>query len=139
LRFAIFYSKIIRFKTFLFKKAGKSTQSLIRRRGRAKNCSASAKEVGGLGCQPSGLLPNYIFSPADVAPDVHPKSDEKIDDERRTHADERGVNEVFAHFARRDVHFVAEVLANAECVPFDQIFQPVLEHGREILIMQGQK
>ena len=71
---------------------------------------------------------DFIMSFANVPFYIHPKGNEEIDNKRRAHAYKRGVNKVLAHFRRRQMHAFAEMLTYAECVPFNQVFEPVLQH-----------
>ncbi len=68
------------------------------------------------------------MSSSDVTFYVHPKGHKQVDNQRRSHADEGGINEVFPHFGWRQMHAFAEMLTNAKGVSFNQIFEPVLQH-----------
>lgn len=76
----------------------------------------------------SFLIPDHIFSPTNIEADIYPEGDKQIHNEWRAHSDKGGVNKIFAHNSRRQVHFFTQVLANAEGMPFYQIFEPVLQH-----------
>ena len=74
------------------------------------------------------LFPDGTPAATDVMPDVHPKSHDQINNQRGAHPDERGIDEIFADYRRRDVHFFAQVLTDPEGMSLNQIFKPVMKH-----------
>jgi hypothetical protein len=59
----------------------------------------------------------------DVSFNVHPKSDEKIDDDWRTHGKKRDVDEIFPDGRSSDAHSFTNGIANTEYMPFNKMFE----------------
>lgn len=59
----------------------------------------------------------------DVSFNVHPKSDKKINDHRRSHGEERDIDEVFADGRGSDTHFFAYSAAHPKYMPFYKMFK----------------
>ena len=74
------------------------------------------------------LIPEDIFTAADIAAQIDPKSHYQVDNEWRTNCDKGSINKIFAHFRSRKMHLFAKVLANSECVALNEIFKPILKH-----------
>ena len=74
-------------------------------------------------------FPQNAAAAADIAAHVYTKGNHKGQDQRRAHGDKSRVNEVLAYICGRYVHFFTQILAYAKCVPFYQIFKPILKHG----------
>ena len=57
--------------------------------------------------------------------DIHPESNEKVDDHRRTQRHEGHIDEVFTDGGRGNTHPLAYGRTHAEYVPLDKVFEPV--------------
>jgi len=61
----------------------------------------------------------------DISLDIHPESNEKINDHRRPHRQEGDVNKIFTDSTGGDAHFFANGGANTEYMPFYKLFEAV--------------
>lgn len=52
-----------------------------------------------------GSSPKCISMPLDIATDIDPKGEDKIENNGRAERDKRGVNEIQAHTRRGNIHF----------------------------------
>lgn len=56
---------------------------------------------------------------------VHPESNEQINDDGRSHGEERNINKIFADGGGGNAHFFANGAANTKYLPLNKMFYAV--------------
>jgi hypothetical protein len=81
--------------------------------------------------KPLYFSPNYLsskgitFRSHDITFDIHPKSKDKINDQRRTHCEERNINKPGADTGSGNSKTIADSSTYAEQLPFNEYLHPV--------------
>ena len=60
-----------------------------------------------------------------ISPNIHPECNEKINNERRAHGEERDINEIFSNGAGGNAHLFTYGCANPEHMPFNKMFETI--------------
>lgn len=73
------------------------------------------------------IIEGISSSAPDIIADIQPESYEHINDDGRTHSEERDINEIFADGGVSDPDFFANIGAYTENLPFNKMPESVHE------------
>ena len=77
--------------------------------------------------RPLKIIPGIPLCGPDILPDIPPKRNDQINDDRGAHSEQGSVDKILADLAGGDTQPVADSGTNTEGIPFDETFQAV--HG----------